>query len=112
VLLILDNGTTAMTGQQEHAGTGRDLMHQPTGKISFEAVARAMGLKHVVTVDPLAGDGSLEAAITTALASGELAVIVARRPCILAAPKIRQYDKAAAEKLMARNAGCTAAVAE
>ncbi|GAB2878379.1 indolepyruvate ferredoxin oxidoreductase subunit alpha [Uliginosibacterium flavum] len=112
VLLILDNGTTAMTGQQEHAGTGRDLMHGASHKINFEEVCRAMGLKQVVTVDPMAGDGSLEAAITTALASGELAVIVARRPCILAAPKIRQYDKAAAEKLLARNAACSAAVVD
>lgn len=109
LLLILDNGTTAMTGQQEHPGTGRSLLHDPAGKISFEAVCSAMGFKNVVTIDPMVGDGSLQAAISTALASGELAVIVARRPCILAAPKIRQYDKAAAEKLMARSAGCASA---
>ena len=27
VVLILDNGTTAMTGMQEHPGTGRTLAH-------------------------------------------------------------------------------------
>ncbi|MBS1207926.1 MAG: thiamine pyrophosphate protein domain protein TPP-binding protein [Proteobacteria bacterium] len=112
VVMILDNGTTAMTGQQEHPGTGRDLRHEPTHKINFEEVCRAMGLKQVVTVDPLAGDGALATTVSAALASGELAVIVARRPCILAAPKIRQYDKAAAEKLLARNAACSAAVTE
>ena len=31
VVLILDNGTTAMTGLQEHPGTGRTLDHRPTG---------------------------------------------------------------------------------
>lgn len=101
VLVILDNGTTAMTGQQEHPGTGRTLLHDPTGKIHFEDVCRAMGLKNVSTLDPLAGDGSLKTALEAALASNELSVIVARRPCILAAPKIRMYEKAAAEKLMA-----------
>ena len=39
--IILDNGTTAMTGQQEHPGTGRTLDHEPTGKLVFEDLARA-----------------------------------------------------------------------
>jgi len=108
VLLILDNGTTAMTGQQEHPGTGRDLAHQPTGKIVFEDVVRAMGIDYVVSIDPLAHDNALDQAIEAALASGQLAVIVARRPCILAAPKIRQYEKAAAEKKIACANACAA----
>ena len=41
VLLILDNGTTAMTGLQEHPGTGRTLDHSKTGKVIFEDLARA-----------------------------------------------------------------------
>lgn len=106
VVLILDNGTTAMTGQQEHPGTGRDLLHQPTGKINFEELARAMGLKQVVTVDPLASDGLLETTLTTALAGNELTLIVARRPCILAAPKIRQYEKVAIEMKNACTKAC------
>jgi indolepyruvate ferredoxin oxidoreductase alpha subunit len=99
VLLILDNGTTAMTGQQEHPGTGRDLMHQGTGRMVFEDVVRAMGIEDVVTVDPMASDAGLDQLIQRALDSGRLFVIVARRPCILAAPKIRQYERAVAEKL-------------
>ena len=39
VLIILDNSTTAMTGHQEHPGTGRKLDHQPTHKL----VARRPG---------------------------------------------------------------------
>lgn len=108
VVLILDNGTTAMTGQQEHPGTGRDLAHQPTGKIVFEDVVRAMGIDYVVSIDPLTHDNALDQALEAALASGQLAVIVARRPCILAAPKIRQYEKAAADKKNACATACTA----
>ncbi len=99
LLMILDNGTTAMTGQQEHPGTGRDLSHQPTTRIIYEDVVRAMGVKHVVTIDPMADEAALENAIVEALDSGKLAVIVARRPCILAAPKIRIYERAAAETI-------------
>ena len=35
VVMILDNGTTAMTGMQEHPGTGRTLDHHHTGKYHF-----------------------------------------------------------------------------
>ena len=39
VLIILDNCTTAMTGHQEHPGTGRTLDHEPTGKVVLEDLA-------------------------------------------------------------------------
>ena len=98
VVLILDNGTTAMTGQQEHPGTGRSLLHEATGKMLFEDVVRAMGIEDVTTIDPMANDVVLDDLLRSALDSGRLQVIVARRPCILAAPKIRQYERAVSEK--------------
>jgi indolepyruvate ferredoxin oxidoreductase alpha subunit len=106
LLLILDNGTTAMTGQQEHPGTGRNLIHDPTGRIVFEEIARAMGVPRVAVVDPMADDGTLKQAITEALDSGQLAVIVARRPCILAAGKIKKWERAADEKRQAECPAC------
>ena len=107
LLLILDNGTTAMTGQQEHPGTGRTLLHDATGRILFEDVVRAMGVADVKTIDPMASGVCLDDVISEALDSGGLTVIVMRRPCILAAPKIRQYERAVKEKQ-----GCSAACAE
>jgi len=44
VVIILDNGITAMTGMQEHPGTGRKLDHTPALKIDFEAVIKGMGV--------------------------------------------------------------------
>jgi indolepyruvate ferredoxin oxidoreductase alpha subunit len=98
VLIVLDNGTTAMTGQQEHPGTGRTLGHEPTGKLSIEGLARALGIPNVDVVDPLPDPGAFEKLLRDRLSRPELSVIVARRPCILAAPDIRRYEKAAAEK--------------
>jgi indolepyruvate ferredoxin oxidoreductase alpha subunit len=98
VLMILDNGTTAMTGQQEHPGTGRTLDHQPTTQLSFEAVAEAMGIRRVHTIDPVKGLDELKQTLSDCLAAGEPSVIVTRRPCILAAGKIKQYEQAAAEQ--------------
>ncbi len=102
VLLVLDNGTTAMTGQQEHPGTGRTLAHEPTGKLSIEGLARAMGVKNVDVVDPVADPAGFERLLADRLGRSELSAIVARRTCILAAADIRRWEKAAAEKCAAR----------
>ena len=98
VVLILDNGTTAMTGLQEHPGTGRTLEHRPTGKVVIEDVARSLGIRNVIVIDARKDQADLEQIILKALAGNELWVIVARSPCILAAAHIRQYDKVAEEK--------------
>ena len=94
VVLILDNGTTAMTGMQEHPGTGRTLDHHHTGKYVFEDVARAMGIRRVHVTDPTLDQAAFEALIKTCLDSGELELIIARRDCLLAAGAIRKYEKA------------------
>jgi indolepyruvate ferredoxin oxidoreductase alpha subunit len=94
IVLILDNGTTAMTGMQEHPATGRALDHAPANRLSIEEVARALGVPHVVVLDHVAARGELERTLDRAQAEGGLWVIVARRPCLLAAPLIKQYAAA------------------
>jgi indolepyruvate ferredoxin oxidoreductase alpha subunit len=92
VLVILDNGTTAMTGMQEHPGTGRTLNHKPTGKIVFEEVAAAMGVHDVRVVDsPVA----FKSALADCLQRQDLSVIIVRRVCRLAEAKIEAYERAA-----------------
>ena len=98
VLIILDNGTTAMTGQQEHPATGRTLEHEQTNKVVLEKLCAAVGIKHVDVIEPISKAAELEAMLKLRLASNDLAVIIARRPCLLAAGKIREYEKAAAQK--------------
>ncbi len=95
VVLILDNGTTAMTGQQEHPGTGRTLGHQPTNQIVFEDLARSLGIQRVHVLDPTSDRDNFESVLRKSLDCGEPVVIVARRPCILAAKKIKAYERAA-----------------
>lgn len=93
LLLILDNGTTAMTGLQEHPGTGRTLDHASTGKFVFENVIRAMGIADVHVVDPTRDPAAFTELVKTSLDSGRLSVIIARRNCLLAAGAIKQYEK-------------------
>jgi len=95
VVLILDNGTTAMTGLQEHPGTGRTLSHEPTNRLVFEDLARAMGIPNVQVIDPVKHPRAFRDALQQALAGQGLSVIIARRPCLLAAARLRQDRQAA-----------------
>ena len=91
VILILDNGTTAMTGLQEHPGTGRTLDHKPTGKVIFEELVHSLGISRIFVVNPIKEQDRLETLITESLAKDEPTVIITRQPCLLAAKKIKQY---------------------
>ena len=103
VLVILDNGTTAMTGQQEHPGTGRHLDGSATYQVSFENLARAAGIRNVSTVNPVRERAKFKDTLAEALRKDELSVIIARSPCILAAGRIAAWEKekAAAAKAAA-----------
>lgn len=93
VLIILDNSTTAMTGQQEHPGTGRTLAHEPTNRVVMEDVLRGMGVTQVHLNDPMADPKGFEEILDQCLASNEACVIIERRACILAAGKIKEYER-------------------
>src|ERR1017187_1307413 len=94
VVLILDNGTTAMTGHQEHPGTGRTLQHQATGQVVYEDLARSLGIHNVHVIDPSADPKGFAALLKDSLAGDKLTVIIARRPCLLLAGKIKEYERA------------------
>lgn len=97
VVVILDNLTTAMTGQQEHPATGRRLNHEPATRILIEDVVKALGVPHVFVFDPVRQIAEFETALLKALKSHELTVLVARQPCLLAAGRIRAYEQAACQ---------------
>ncbi len=80
-VVILDNGTTAMTGHQGHPGTGYDARKKPAPRISLEDIASACGAKSVSVVDPY-DVKSLERTIKEALKE-PASVVIARRPCVL-----------------------------
>ena len=97
VLIILDNCTTAMTGHQEHPGTGRTLEHERTGKLVLEDLARSLGIRRVHVIEPRFGTDDFDRLLTECLDSNELAVIIARRPCILIAKQLKQYEEQGCE---------------
>ncbi|HOF41705.1 MAG TPA: thiamine pyrophosphate-dependent enzyme [Candidatus Hydrogenedentes bacterium] len=98
LVLIVDNGTTAMTGFQEHPGTGRILDHSPSSKLSFEDLVKAIGITRVHVIDPTENMKVFADLISECLDSGELAVVIARRPCLLAEQKQTALERAAASQ--------------
>ena len=83
VVIILDNGTTAMTGLQEHPGTGRRLDDAPAAAVKPETLATAIGITRVTVIDMARERERFQKQLREDLDSGELAVIITRRPCIL-----------------------------
>jgi indolepyruvate ferredoxin oxidoreductase alpha subunit len=81
-LVILDNGTTGMTGGQDHPGTGRTLQQATVSPVDLMAVCRALGVEHVRRVDPYRLD-EVSAALKEALAHDGPSVVLTGRPCVL-----------------------------
>ena len=95
VLILLDNGTTAMTGLQDHPGTGYTLRGEQTQRMDFEAVAAAMGITRVHTLGRATTIEDLETLLKDALAGNDLTLIVVRNPCLLTARTIHEREKGA-----------------
>ncbi|HEX9075038.1 MAG TPA: indolepyruvate ferredoxin oxidoreductase subunit alpha [Anaerolineae bacterium] len=87
VLVILDNGTTAMTGFQPTADQKKLADSTDGENVEIPALVRACGVRFLRTTDPYYADdfqGALkEAADFTRSEAGGVAVVIAKRPCVL-----------------------------
>ncbi|MFZ0242316.1 MAG: indolepyruvate ferredoxin oxidoreductase subunit alpha [Desulfobacterales bacterium] len=88
-LIILDNGTTAMTGHQPHPGVDmQQLRMDGFGRVSIEAVVRAIGVPHVTVVKPYKVKKSI-AAIRSAIDFKGVSVIISQETCALYAKSLK-----------------------
>ncbi|MCD4830818.1 MAG: indolepyruvate ferredoxin oxidoreductase subunit alpha [Anaerohalosphaeraceae bacterium] len=81
-IIVVDNRTTAMTGHQDHPGTGRTLMDEKTFEISIIEVAKACGIKRTFTINPYETAES-EKIILAELEADEPSLIVSKATCPL-----------------------------
>ena len=81
-VIVLDNRTTAMTGHQENPASGKTLKGDPAPELDLEQLARAIGVKRTVTLDPK-DTTVLHQVIEREIAAPEPSVIIAKRKCIL-----------------------------
>jgi indolepyruvate ferredoxin oxidoreductase alpha subunit len=80
VLLILDNGTTALSGGQSHPASAVDARGRPRRGVDLEAMMVAAGVRDVTVVD-LDQGGPIREPLENALRSDGLSVIIARGEC-------------------------------
>lgn len=80
--IILDNGITAMTGGQDHPGTGKTLLGETTSPVDIPALCQALGIKRVTTVDPY-DLAEMDRVLREELAANEPTVVIAKAPCVL-----------------------------
>jgi indolepyruvate ferredoxin oxidoreductase alpha subunit len=82
LIIILDNGITAMTGHQPHPGTGFNATWDKTHPIRIENVLKGLGIRHIKIVDPV-NRKEMEAAVRSFRNLKEPAVIISRHMCVL-----------------------------
>lgn len=89
-LVILDNGTTAMTGHQPHPGVDMDqLKCSGYGRVSIESIVRAVGVCHVEIIRPFRIKKSIEA-VRKAIDFEGVSVVIAQEICPLYAKSLRK----------------------
>ena len=112
VVLLLDNHVTAMTGGQQHPGTGKTLRGEDAPKVDYEALVRAVGVSWVRSVDSY-DLAAMYQSLREAIAYRGVAVLIANRPCVLDPVKIKgpAFQVVAAECTACQscmNLGCPA----
>jgi indolepyruvate ferredoxin oxidoreductase alpha subunit len=102
--MILDNRTTAMTGGQEHPGTGVTLQGDVTRKVDIEAVVRAMGVEDLWVVDAM-DVKAVERAIREAVAiPARPTVIIVNGLCVFT-PQFRRRPVVAVDSAVCNGCG-------
>jgi indolepyruvate ferredoxin oxidoreductase alpha subunit len=81
-VLVMDNGTTAMTGLQGHPGNGVGLQQRQAPTVDIEKLLAAIGIRWVRVVN--AYDlAATERTLREALAHAGPSVVISRNPCLL-----------------------------
>jgi indolepyruvate ferredoxin oxidoreductase alpha subunit len=102
--MILDNRTTAMTGGQEHPGTGVTLQGETTQEIDIESIVRAMGVEDLWVVDAMDVEG-VEEAIREAVAIDDRPTVVLVNGQCVFVPEFRRRPVAAVDDPVCNGCG-------
>jgi len=84
LVIVLDNGWTAMTGFQPNPGTRPGL--QAGRRVDIEALLLALGLERVEKIDPFRQEQAVEA-LSRALQAAGVRAVIAERECALTAAR-------------------------
>ena len=96
-IIILDNRTTAMTGHQEHPGTGISAQGEETFAVDIESLAMGIGVKDVKTINAF-DLKALRDGVKDSLDREEVSVIIVRGSCAMRVRKRANPRKIDVEK--------------
>jgi indolepyruvate ferredoxin oxidoreductase, alpha subunit len=96
-ILILDNHTTAMTGHQEHPGTGISAQGVQTTAVDIESLCKGIGVKDVKVINAF-DVKALRDGMKEAINSSALSVVIVRGACAMQVKKKANPRKVDAEK--------------
>jgi len=82
IIVVLDNATTAMTGNQPHPGMGITMMNTRPPKISIEKILLASGVSALIKVNPFDQKAAKEAVVKLMEQKG-VRVLLFEAPCIM-----------------------------
>ena len=85
-IIVLDNRTTAMTGHQEHPGTGITACGEQTTAVDLAELARSIGVEDVKVIDAF-DIKALRAGVKDSLYRPQLSLISVRGNCAVRLPK-------------------------
>lgn len=115
VLAVLDNSTTAMTGNQPNPGTGQTMMGSISQKISIYNILSAIGVKHIERINPF-DLAKAQKAVTKMADIKGVSAIIFEAPCIQIvkpAPAYKVYtEKCTNCEHCIKELGCPAIVIE
>ncbi|MFZ5775043.1 MAG: indolepyruvate ferredoxin oxidoreductase subunit alpha [Thermodesulfobacteriota bacterium] len=104
-VIILDNRITAMTGQQPNPASGSTIMGEPANSIDLPELCRAVGVKHVRTVNPHDIEATY-AVLKEEIERPEPSVVITRFPCVLT-PEEKKRPKTPFASNTDNCTGCT-----
>ena len=82
-LIIVDNGTTAMTGQQPHPGIDAERINLPRTRVPIEQVVKGLGVTDLEVISPRLNPRSSSRTVERAANSKGVSVIISREICPL-----------------------------
>jgi len=91
-IILLDNRTTGMTGQQEHPATGHTVRGEKAHRIDFVELGRALGIENPRKLNPWNLEET-ENVIKEELEKDEPSLVISEGPCALLRRAIKKYNK-------------------
>lgn len=92
LLVILDNGTTAMTGHQPNPGVCSAVLGEGCEHLDIESVVRGIGVTDVAKIKPFNLRGTLKTLEEMKSRTG-VRVVIAEEPCMLFARRTLKQSR-------------------